>query len=58
MNEIISCAEGIHSLAILQASKLLAKSGGKFELTNQGQQMSLKVHEADKLLMVANPTPK
>jgi predicted transcriptional regulator len=58
MNEIISSAEVIHSLAILQASKLLVKSMDKFELTNQGQQMALKVHEADKLLIAANPTPK
>ena len=46
----------IYSLAVLQTSKLLVKSGRGFELTEARQQMALKVNEADKGLMAANPS--
>jgi hypothetical protein len=44
----------IYALAVLQTSNLQVRSGRGFELTEAGQQMVLKVYEADKRLMAAN----
>jgi hypothetical protein len=46
----------IYALAVLQTSNLQVRSGRGFELTEAGQLMALKVYDADKWLMTANPS--